>query len=36
MREWLFALVPIAVITFFLAYPDQLKAFTAWLGRLIH
>jgi hypothetical protein len=30
MREWVFASVPIAVVIYFLIYPDQLGALLDW------
>jgi hypothetical protein len=30
MREWLYVLVPIAVVFYFLIYPDQFDAFLTW------
>jgi hypothetical protein len=31
MREWLLVLVPIALVIYFLVYPDQFHAITNWL-----
>lgn len=31
MREWLYVLVPLAVIFYFLIYPDQFSIFMTWV-----
>jgi hypothetical protein len=31
MREWLLVLVPIALVIYFLVYPDRFHAITNWL-----
>lgn len=35
MRDWLLLLAPIALILYFLVYPDQFSAFMAWAQSLI-
>jgi hypothetical protein len=35
MRDWLLLLAPIALIVYFLAYPDQFSAFVSWASHLI-
>jgi hypothetical protein len=35
MRDWLLIAAPIAVVVYFMAYPRQFTAFTAWLARFI-
>lgn len=34
MRDWLLLLTPIALIIYFLAYPDQFVAFIGWAKQL--
>lgn len=39
MRDWVLPLAPIAIVTYFLAFPDQLGVFETifvWLGRVAH
>jgi hypothetical protein len=36
MREWLFVLLPIALIVYFVIYPARLVELMAWIGRLFH
>jgi hypothetical protein len=36
MRDWLLILVPIAAVTYFLAYPNEFRAFMAWFGSMIN
>jgi len=36
MREWLFVIAPLAVIGFFLAYPDQLRVFMDLFYGVFH
>ena len=36
MRDWLLVLAPIATVTYFVAHPDEFRAFMAWFGGLIH
>jgi hypothetical protein len=36
MRDWLFILAPITAVAYFLAYPNEFRAFLAWFGRLIN
>jgi hypothetical protein len=35
MRDWLLILAPIAVVAYFLAYPQQFTAFATWLEGLV-
>jgi hypothetical protein len=35
MRDWLLLLAPIALVIYFLAYPDQFSAFMAWAAQRI-
>ena len=35
MRDWLLLLAPIALVIYFLAYPDQLSAFVSWASHRI-
>ena len=35
MRDWLLLLTPIALVIYFLAYPDQFSAFMAWAQSFI-
>ena len=35
MRDWLLLLAPIALIVYFLAYPDQFSAFMTWAAHLV-
>ena len=30
MRDWLYVLLPVAVVFFFLIYPDQFSALMTW------
>jgi len=34
MREWMFAAVPVALIGYFVAYPDQLADVVGWLASV--
>jgi hypothetical protein len=34
MRDWLLTLTPIALIIYFLLYPDQFTAFISWAQQL--
>jgi len=36
MRDLLFMLAPVALITYFLIYPDQFSAFLMWARQLLH
>jgi len=35
MREWLLVLAPVALVTYFLIYPNEFRAFMGWFGRLL-
>jgi hypothetical protein len=35
MRDWILLLAPAAIVIYFLVYPDQLDAFTAWTMKLL-
>ena len=30
MREWMLVLIPVALIVYFIVYPDQFTALMAW------
>jgi hypothetical protein len=32
MREWLLMLVPVALIIYFVVYPNEFSALLTWLG----
>jgi hypothetical protein len=34
MRDWLMVIVPVAVVFYFIVFPDQLKALIEWLSTL--
>jgi hypothetical protein len=36
MRDWLLVLAPIALVFYFLLYPNQFHAFVAWAGRFFY
>jgi hypothetical protein len=39
MRDWFWPLAPVAVVTYFLAYPAHLNVIpkaVAWMSRLVH
>lgn len=36
MRDLLFMLAPVALIIYFLIYPDQFSAFLMWARQLLH
>jgi len=36
MRDLLFMLAPVALIIYFLIYPDQFNVFLAWARQLMH
>jgi len=36
MRDWVLVLTPIAVVVYFIVYPDQFHAFMMWIERLIN
>jgi hypothetical protein len=36
MREWLFVVAPLAVIGYFLAYPEQLRVFMDLFYSVFH
>jgi hypothetical protein len=35
-RDSLFMLAPVALIIYFLIYPDQFHTFLAWAGQYLH
>ena len=35
MRDWILLLAPVALIVYFLAYPDQFSVFMSWASRYI-
>ena len=35
MRDWLLLLAPLALVAYFVVFPDQLGAFMAWAARLL-
>ncbi len=35
MRDWLLLLAPIALVIYFLVYPDRFSAFMAWASHLV-
>jgi hypothetical protein len=35
MREWLLVLAPVAVVIYFVIYPDQFAALVHWAGGLL-
>jgi len=35
MRDWLLILVPVAVIFYFVFYPNEFWKFMAWFARLL-
>lgn len=36
MRDAIFMLAPVALIIYFVAYPDQFSAFLNWAGQFLH
>jgi hypothetical protein len=34
MRDWLLVILPVALVFYFIEYPDQLKAVIEWLSAL--
>jgi hypothetical protein len=36
MRDAMFMLAPVALIIYFVAYPDQFSAFLNWAGQFLH
>jgi hypothetical protein len=36
MRDTAFLLAPLAVLIYFLVYPDQFKELLAWIGTLVN
>ena len=34
MREWLLVLVPIVIVVYFVAFPDQFYWFVSWVSGL--
>jgi hypothetical protein len=35
MRDAILLLAPVAIVIYFLVYPDQFAAFLAWVSRLL-
>jgi hypothetical protein len=35
MRDWLLLLAPIALVAYFMVYPDQFSAFLAWASHIV-
>jgi hypothetical protein len=35
MRDAIFMLAPVALVVYFVAYPDQFSAFLSWAGQFI-
>ena len=36
MRDLMFMLFPVALVIYFVIYPDQFSAFVDWAGQLFH
>ena len=36
MRDLMFMLAPVALVLYFVVYPDQFTSFLGWAGRLLH
>jgi hypothetical protein len=36
MRDLIFMLAPVALVIYFVAYPDQFSAFLNWAGQFLH
>lgn len=36
MREWMFVVAPVALVVYFLVYPDQFYGVMDWAARLVH
>ena len=36
MRDLMFMLAPVALVIYFVAYPDQFSAFLNWAGQFLH
>jgi hypothetical protein len=36
MRDLMLMLAPVALIIYFVVYPDQFSAFVNWAGQLLH
>ena len=36
MRDWLLLAVPLPLVLYFLAYPDQLKLIEDWVTNFLH
>jgi hypothetical protein len=36
MRDLMFMLAPVALILYFVVYPDQFSSFVGWAGQLLH
>ena len=34
MRDWLLMLAPLALVLYFVIYPDQFSAFMSWAAQL--
>ena len=35
MREWMLAVVPAALVVYFVAYPEELAKVADWVGTLL-
>ena len=36
MRDWLLPMTPIAVVVYFIVFPDQFGALLDWAARVMH
>jgi hypothetical protein len=36
MRDLMFMLAPVALVLYFVVYPDQFSSFVGWAGSLLH
>jgi len=36
MRDLMFMMAPVALILYFVVYPDQFSSFVGWAGSLLH
>jgi len=36
MRDLIFMLAPVALIIYFVIFPDQFSAFLGWAGQYVH
>jgi hypothetical protein len=36
MRDLIYMLAPVALLIYFLVYPDQFNAFLAWASQVLH